>query len=388
VWYRHDGLNSRVQVATRAPNDDWSPPRDLSLTGEDASDPEVAMGDRGTAVVVWRRWDGAHYRVQASSRGEDGKWSTPVNLSKAGEDAWDPQVAIGPHGMAVVAWRRSDAIGQQVLATTRMSYGPWSSPVMLSAVGGDAWDPQVAVGSDSTAMVAWSRSVGANKRVQATTREPNGSWSSPVTLSEAGADAWNAHVVVGPDGAATAVWRAEGGGNDRIQASSRTAKGVWSTPATLSSVSGNVHNPKLAVDSAGTVTAIWSWWNVDHGEVQTTSRSPGGTWRRPITLSLSVCCQDAQAPQVAAGPGGTATVLWRVSQYDERVHEQMFAANRIADGSWSAPILVSEDSVRVHGAQVAAGSDGTVAAVWERRDGADDRIQAVVIPATESGRKK
>lgn len=388
AWYRWDGRNSRVQVATRAPNEYWSPPTDLSLPGDDASDPQVAMGARGTAVVVWRRWDGARFRVQASSRGENGKWSAPITLSKAGEDAWDLQVAMGPHGMAVVAWRRSDGTSQRVEASTRLAYGSWSSPVMLSTVGGDAWDPRLAVGSDGTATVVWSRSDGINEQVQATTRALSGSWSSPLTLSESGTDAVNPRIVVGPDGGATAVWRSWDGGSDRIRTSSRSAKGVWSTPSTLSTVSGNVYDPELAVDPDGIVTAVWSWWNIDHGEVQTSLRPARGTWQRPITISI--CCEDAQAPRVAAGPGGTATALWRVAQYsDERVHEQVFAATRIADGTWSAPIVVSEDSVRLHGAQVAAGSEGTVAAVWERRDGADDRVQAVVlIPVPQSRRKQ
>ena len=385
VWFRRDGRHSRVQVATLAPNAYWSPPRDLSLPGEDASDPQVAMGARGTAVVVWRGWDGAHYRVQASSRGENGKWSEPVTLSTAGADAWDPQVAIGPHGMAVVAWRQADGTGHQVQATTRVAYGPWSSPVTLSTVGGDAWDPRVAVGSDSTATVVWSQSDGSNERVQATTRALNGSWSSPVTLSEAGEDARNPQVAVGSDGAATAVWHGSDGGSDRIQASSRPAKGVWSTPATLTTVSGNVYDPQVAVDPDGMVTAVWSWWSGDYGQVQTASQPPGGTWSRPVTLSG--CCEDAQVPRIAAGPAGRATALWRGPQ--DGVYGYLLAATRTPDGSWSAPIIVSGDSLRAYGAQVAAGSDGTVAAVWERRDGADDRVQAVVlIPMPESRRKQ
>jgi hypothetical protein len=384
IWYRRDGRNSRVQVATLAPNEHWSPPRDLSLPGKDAFDPQVAMGARGTAVVVWREWDGAHYRVQASSRGENGEWSAPVTLSKAGEDAWDPQVAMGPHGMAVVAWRQSDGTGHQVQATTRVAYGPWSSPVMLSTVGGDAWDPEVAVGSDGTATVVWSRSDGSNERVQATTRAPNGSWASPVTLSEAGADAWNPQVVVGSDGAATAVWRGWDGGSDQIKASSRPAKGVWSTPVTLSTVSGNVYDPQMAVDPEGMITTVWGWWDGYSGQVQTASRPPAGTWSRPVTLSY--CCVDVRAPRVAAGPDGRATALWRATEYG--VYELMWTATRTPDGSWSVPIVVSGDN-RTSSAQVAAGSDGTVAAVWERRDGADDRVQAVVlIPSPESRRKR
>ena len=382
VWYRRDGHNSRVQVATLAPNEYWSPPTDLSLPGEDATDPEVAMGARATALVVWRTWDGAHHRVQASSRGENGKWSAPISLSQAGEDAWDPQVAVGPHGMAVVAWRRSDGTSHQVQATTRVAYGPWSSPVMLSTGGGDAWDPRVAVGSNGTATVAWSRSDGSNERVQAATRAPNGSWSSPVTLSDAGADALNPQVVVAPDGEITAMWRSWDGGSDRIQASSRPLKGGWSSPATLS-VSGNVYDPQMAVGPDGMVTAVWSWWDGNYGQVQTASRPPGRAWSRPKTFLN--CCEDAQAPRVAAGPDGRSTALWRATTYGA---EHMVAATRTPDGSWSAPMIVSEDSPRSYGAQVAVGSDGTAAAVWERRDGGDDRVQAVVIPVPRSRRNQ
>ena len=42
------------------------------------------------------------------------------------------------------------------------------------------------------------------------------------------------------------------------------------------------------------------------------------------------------------------------------------------------PTTVAE-GIRTYGHQVAAGSDGTVAAVWELRDGADDRIQSAVL---------
>ena len=384
VWYRRDGRNSRVQVTTMAPNENWSQPRDLSLPGEDASDPQVAMGERGTAVVVWRDWDGANFRVQSSSRGENGKWSAPATLSQAGEDAWDPKVAMGPRGIAVVAWRRSNGIGHRVQASTRVAYGPWSSPVMLSAVGGDAWDPEVAVGSDGTATVVWLRSDGINERVQATTRTPYGSWSAPITVSEAGSDASNAKVTVGSDGAATAVWRGGDGGSDQIKGSSRPAKGVWSIPVTLSTVSGNVYDPQLAVDPDGMVTALWSWWDGNQGEVQTASRRPGDTWSRPVTLSS--CCEDAQAARIAVGSDGRATALWRATLYGV---SHMVAATRTPDRSWLAPIIVSQDSVGGYGAQLAAGSNGTVAAVWERRDGADDRVQAVVlVPVPKSRRNR
>jgi hypothetical protein len=133
------------------------------------------------------------------------------------------------------------------------------------------------------------------------------------------------------------------------------------------------------------VTAVWSWWDGDRGQIQTASRPRGGAWSRPKTLSN--CCGNAEGPRIAAGSAGRFTALWRESSFYSSV-EHLVAAIRTPDGSWSAPIIVSEDSPRAYGAQVAAGSDGTVAAVWERRDAADDRVQAVVvIPVPESRSK-
>ena len=345
VWYRkgrkpqpgagdHAG-DERILVRAGGP---------LSKPGEDASDPQVAMGAHGRAVVVWRRWDGTHYRVQASSRKVIGSWSAPVTLSKPGEDAWDPQVAMGPHGMAVVVWRRWDGTGYQVQAATRMAYGPWRSPVTLSTAGEDAWDPQVAVGSDGAAIAVWSRSDGTHDQVQATTRAANGSWSSPVTLSEPGGMHLNPQVAVASDGAATVVWRRWDGSTDQIRASSRAAEGVWSTPATLSTGKRGRRN---APPGGGAIQTEWSplcgfgfgGTAAPAGFRLRRGRRVGcGRGRRPFRAFYN----DAEAPQVAAGPDGKATVVWRApfafSATFEDFREQVVAATRQADGSWSARV--------------------------------------------------
>lgn len=384
TWYRRDGLNDRVQASIRASNGSWSAPVTLSETGEDASDPQVAAGERGAAVVVWRRWDGTHFRVQAITRRVNGSWSAPATLSEAGEDAWDPEVAMGPHGMAVVVWRRSDGTKGRVQASARMAYGPWSSPVTLSTAGEDAWDPQVAVGSRGTAVAVWSRSDGPSDRVQATTRAPNGSWSTPVTLSETGGDALHPQVAVDPNGAATVVWRLSDGGSDRIQAASLASGEDWSTPSTLSDESWDddrppdVYEPQVSVDPDGMVTVVWGSQNCCRSRVQASSRARGGMWSAPATLSEF---DDAESARVAAGPGGKAIVVWRAAGI---LGGRVMAASRKPDGSWFPPTMLAE-GVRTYGHQIAAGSDGTVAAVWELRDGGEDQIQsAVLVPTLDS----
>jgi hypothetical protein len=85
--------------------------------------------------------------------------------------------------------------------------------------------------------------------------------------------------------------------------------------------------------------------------------------------------EDANGPQVAAGPDGTATALWQqLGEFGEIV----LAAIRTADGSWSPPTELTYRGDPARRPALAAGSDGTVAAAWERRVGAEDRVQSVV----------
>lgn len=45
------------------------------------------------------------------------EWTTPVNLSAAGQSASAPQVAVDAVGDAVVTWQRSDGANQRIQAS-------------------------------------------------------------------------------------------------------------------------------------------------------------------------------------------------------------------------------------------------------------------------------
>ena len=144
--------------------------------------------------------------------------------------------------------------------------------------------------------------------------------------------------------------------------------------------------PSVAVDPEGMVTAVWSWWDGDHGQVQTASRPPGRTWSRPMTLSS--CCEDAQVGAGHRGPDRqrhctlARDARWpQLSIWWQRPGHQMVRGRLRSSCPRTACAHTALRS--------AAGSDGTVAAVWERRDGADDRVQAVVlIPVPREQEKK
>ena len=94
---RPDGLRgSIVQLSDPA-----------SSQGEDALSPQVAVAPDGTAVVVWVRSDGANFVVQSRWFAPDGTLGEETQeLSATGRDAAEPQVAIAPDGVATVVWKR------------------------------------------------------------------------------------------------------------------------------------------------------------------------------------------------------------------------------------------------------------------------------------------
>jgi hypothetical protein len=205
----------------------WTAPVNLSAANQDASRPQVAVDADGDAVFTWERFDGANWRIQARARSAAGALSAVQTLSKGGQDAFAPQVALDDAGDAVFTWSRSDGLNSRVQTRARSAAGTLSAAQNLSDPGQNAFAPQVAVDADGDAVFAWSRFDGTVPdpdlpccaRIQARTRSAAGTLSGVQNLSAAGQDAFNPQVGVDIAGNAVATWHRFDGTNDRIQAS-------------------------------------------------------------------------------------------------------------------------------------------------------------------------
>src|SRR4051794_520801 len=122
----------------------WLAPVHVSLAGQKSPMPQVAVDADGDAVAVWERWNGTNYIVQAASRAAGGGWQAPVDLSAAGGSATRPQVAVDPRGDAVAVWGRWNGTDRIIQAASRAAGGGWQAPVDLSATGQSADEPHVA----------------------------------------------------------------------------------------------------------------------------------------------------------------------------------------------------------------------------------------------------
>ena len=325
TWYRNDGSNNIVQAATRAANaTTFSTPIDLSTTGKSAAESQVATGPDGTTTITWQHfnadWD---WIVQAATRAANATtFSTPIDLSTTGQPAVSPQVATGPDGTTTITWTRNDGTNTIVQAATRAANATtFSTPIDLSATGQSAGSPQVATGPDGTTTITWTRSNGTNNIVQAATRAANATtFSTPIDLSATGGDAYYPHVAIGPDGTTTITWYRWNGRKNIVQAATRAANATtFSTPIDLSTTSQREVcdcNPQVDVEVAtgpdGTTTITWTRNDGTNIIVQAATRAANATtFSTPIDLSTTSQDQGCDCgPQVATGPDGTTTITW------------------------------------------------------------------------------
>lgn len=217
VWTLEGSSNYIVQTAARPAGGDWGAPDDLSAPGQDAAEPAVAMNEAGEAVAVWTHLDSSD-TIQGAVRPAGGPWAGSDDLSVASQEARQPEVAIDEAGKAVAVWRRYDGSNMIVQGSVRPAGGAWAAPDNLSAPGRDGSSPVVAISDAAGAVATWYRSDGADLRVQATVRPPNGAWSPPDDLSVAGENAGFPAIALDAAGNAFAVFGRNGDDGPFVQA--------------------------------------------------------------------------------------------------------------------------------------------------------------------------
>jgi hypothetical protein len=331
VWQGFDGTSFVAQSAFRPAGGAFAAPLDLSATGHNAADPQLAFDASGNALAVWDRSNGTSSIVQGAFRPAAGTFAAPVDISVAGvagRDAFDPQVAFDASGNALAVWERSNGTNQIVQAAFRPAGGAFAAPVDLSAsgLGGeDARFPQVAFDASGNALVVWERSNGTNEVVQSAFRPAGGAFAGSVDLSTSGQNASDPQVAFDASGNALAVWEHPAGTGDLVQAAFRPAGGAFAASVDVSASGGNAFGPQVAFDPSGNALAVWHRSNGTNLIVQAasgisstrtlsvsvTGSGSGAVTSQPAGISCGVTCSAAYATgtpvtlTAATGAGST-----------------------------------------------------------------------------------
>lgn len=362
----------------------WSRPVNVSEVvriGEES--PLLRVDSAGNATAVWQRYRNGKLIYESAVGGAGRRWSTSSTLFAGLEGAHGLQIAVDPLGNETAVWGRRAGRSWVVQSATRSVDGVWSTPVTLSAAG--AGSALVAAGPEGNVTAVWllEREEGWRSVVQSATRSADGSWSAPVALSPPRKAARSPQIALDPQGGATVVWEEERSG--AIESATRSAEGSWSAPGTLSAPGVGAAWPQVAVDSQGNATAVWAGTVFrDHrlrsSRIQSATRPAGGSWSAPVSISKPGH-RHVQLPQIAVSPQGEATAIW---QRSNGIYLVVQGATSPAGGGWSKPVdITTGDGRGGQHLQLAVDSWGNATAIWEgydTRPGPNFAIQAAKHP--------
>ena len=209
---------------------------------------------------MWSRSDGSAFIVQSSDERVGEGWGVPQDLSVPGNDAKEPQLALDPAGDATAVWRRRLAGSEFIVQSAeRPAGGGWQPPVDLSATGHNAEAPQVAVDPQDEAVAVWAGGKGTQiGAVQVASRPLGGAWAPPVALPAPGTLAEEPQVGIDPAGDAVALWASANATPTVIFAARRPAAGAWGPGGPISVIGSSAREPQLAFDSGGDALALWA----------------------------------------------------------------------------------------------------------------------------------
>lgn len=263
----------------------WSGQDYIVFEGSFIFQPDIAMNDSGTAVVVWRETS-----IRASIYDPvSGSWSAPeiiTNELTPGFNApgYAPQVAIDNSGNAIAVWDDGLSLGTSVTGSVWASRydittGQWGEAFLIEQGALDATNAQIEMDNAGNALVVWlqdnDNTDGFNDTFEIRARRYNATtdlWEPEVLvqntntrLSQFGINLDRPldtpALAVDPAGNALLAWSEEINGDFVIRVSQydiSEAAPAWSPPEQISDDTYRYAMfPNIAIDVAGNALVVW-----------------------------------------------------------------------------------------------------------------------------------
>jgi len=244
-------------------------------------------------------------------------------------------VASNDRGDTIVSWTRNNGAGGQVVqAAFRPAGGSFGAPQSIGAtfpcyfLGLLGPTPDVAIDRNGGGVIVFpAAGNGGRTVIRASLKSPSGSFAPPVDVSnDVQAANTDPHVAMNGAGIAVAVWTRSNGANTVVETSTRSPGGTFTGAQPLSTAGQNASSARVALNDAGATAVTWVRSNGTVNVAQTRVRPAGaGAYAAVQDLSAAGAAgQDASTPDVALDPSGRATVVWSRSDGTRTLVESRF----------------------------------------------------------------
>jgi len=312
LW-RFDG--DRVG-STRFESNGFLAPENVTEPGLHTIEVDLAVAPHGDALGAWVRWNGTKYDLWSRRFAAGATWDPPEHLDvDVPVSASDPRVALGSAGEAVIAWHTIAWHTPEEGASTLTIWARVASPGMSWAAphplrewigdGGGVSVPtyEVAAGSGRAAVLV--EDPDAPDALWGFVHGSQGGWSGGFDLAtevapEESVLLGRRSVVATEDGFAV-IWR-QSGDIDTVWSAFHDGEAAWQTLPVPADAPG--FDPSLVALAGGDVLAAWH--RIDTLETNRYVRGAG--WAPPTMVAEGFITIETFA--LAANGTGAALLVW------------------------------------------------------------------------------
>lgn len=269
VWHETLDQHSRIMARRYTANGGWQNAEPISLDIGDAYNPDIALNERGDAIVTWDQRDlqGTTGNIYANRYINGSGWAGAVLVEhdSIGQSS-APYVVMNNQGDAVVVWPRFANMTNDWWWNHYTTAQGWDSaePVGHGAVDIAGHGMDLAMDAAGNVMMVYSTfdnylTPQNEAGMWATRYSANAAWSNVVSISSPGSmNPGNPLLVMDATGNALAAWTQNGSIPYDSWSNRYTVNGGWGTPTLLENISsGTVFVTGLEMDASGSALAMF-----------------------------------------------------------------------------------------------------------------------------------
>jgi len=310
VWQEMaaDEATRLIRAIRLGPDGTLGPVRTLTAmsSGPSCSCPQIVIDSQGRATVAWVAGvdPSDRDRIQIARLDADGVPLGPVEtLSAPHEVASHHDLAVDSQGRATVVWRVGESLvdpPNRIESARLLPNGITEPAQTISDPAVASTTPAIAIDGADRAVIAWDATDG----MQLVRISAAGLPGAVQTVLPPEASAAIPQILVDSENRATiAYWRSDGFQSKAVRVE---PTGTVSPILDLSNEGEQTLEPRIAMDSAGRVTAVWE----DFSNNIKTTRIEANGMVGPVRLVSGPEPQRGGDPQVAITPDDQAVVVW------------------------------------------------------------------------------
>jgi hypothetical protein len=311
VWPQSDGTRYSICASIFTPLGGWSTPTPLENDPNDARNVQLAANAHGDAFAVWTQTNPVRPIVWARRYLAGSGWGALTRIqSDTNGEGFAPQVAIGPDGSAVAVWHQTDGTRYNVWANRYSPGIGWSNAQLVEHDDTDnALSAQVGIDANGNATAVWQQHDGTRFNIMSNRQPSGGDWGSPVAIDKEDDAASDPHIAMNDAGDAIVLWVQQIGATYNVAANRYTSTSGWATAVVLDTQDGNAIEPRIAMNASGVAHAAWMQNDGTRYNIMASRYAPGSGWEAPALIEVE--SGDTFSPSIAMNTSGTVQAIWR-----------------------------------------------------------------------------